>query len=93
MKLKVALFVLFLVTEVCLTLFVTPWTVAPQALLSMDSPGKNTGVGSHSFFQGIFPTQGLNPSLLHFRQILYHVSYQGGPFLSKLTQDRIFKYA
>ena len=29
-----------------------------------DSPGKNTGVGSHSFLQGIFPTQGLNPGLL-----------------------------
>ena len=30
-----------------------------------NSPGKNTGVGSHSFLQGIFLTQGLNPGLLH----------------------------
>ena len=31
-------------------LFATPWTVARQALLCpWDSPGKNTGVGSHSF--------------------------------------------
>ena len=28
------------------------------------SPGKNTGVGSHAFLRGIFPTQGLNPHLL-----------------------------
>ena len=36
----------------------------------MNSPGKNTRVGSHSRLQGIFPTQGLNPGLLHCRQIL-----------------------
>ena len=44
-----------------------------------DSPGKNTGVGSLSLLQGIFPTQGLNPSLLHCRQMLYHLSHQGSP--------------
>ena len=32
-----------------------------------DSPGQNTGVGSLSLIQGIFPIQGLNPALLHFR--------------------------
>ena len=37
-----------------------------------DSPGKNTGVGCHFLLQGIFPTQGLNPSLRHCRWILYH---------------------
>ena len=36
-------------------------------------------VGCHSLFQGIFPTQGLNPGLLHCRQILYHLSHQGSP--------------
>ena len=30
-----------------------------------DFPGKNTGVGCYFLLQGIFPTQGLNPSLLH----------------------------
>ena len=35
-------------------------------------PGKNTGAGCHCLLQGIFPTQGLNPRLLHCRQILYH---------------------
>ena len=45
-------------------LFVTPSTGAHQAPLSMDSPGKNTGVGCHFLLQGIFPTQGLNLRLL-----------------------------
>ena len=44
-----------------LQLFVTLWTVAYKAPLSMDSPGKNTGVGSHSFLQVIFLTQGSSP--------------------------------
>ena len=35
------------------------------------SPGQNTGVGSRSLLQGIIPAWGLNPGLLHFRQILY----------------------
>ena len=44
----------------CLTL----WIVARQAPLSRDSPGKNTGVGSHALLQGIFLTQRLNLSPL-----------------------------
>ena len=44
-----------------------------------DSPGKNTGVGCHALLQGIFPTRGSNPSLLHCRQILYCLSHQGSP--------------
>ena len=74
-----------LVTKSCLTL-ITPWTVAHQAPLSMgfsrhlctgDFPGTNIGIVCHFLLQEIFPTQGLNPSLLHCRQILYHLSYQG----------------
>uniref|UniRef100_A0A8B9YL87 Nucleophosmin n=1 Tax=Bos mutus grunniens TaxID=30521 RepID=A0A8B9YL87_BOSMU len=38
-----------------------------------------TGVGCHALLQGIFPTQGSNPGLLHCRQILYHLSHQGSP--------------
>ena len=34
---------------------------------SWDFPGKNTGVGCHFFLQGIFPTQGSTPSLLHWQ--------------------------
>ena len=58
-------------------LFVTSWTVACQALLSQNSPGKNTGVGCHSLLQGIFPIRGWSPDLLHCRQILYCLSHQG----------------
>ena len=43
------------------------------------SPGQNTGVGSLTLLQGIFPTQGLNPGLLHCRQILYQPSGKGSP--------------
>ena len=49
-------------------LFATLWTIACQASLSLLSPGKNTGVGSHSLLQWIFLTQRLNPCLLHCRQ-------------------------
>ena len=43
------------------------------------TPGQNTGVGSLSLLQGIFPTQGSNPGLLHCRQILYQLNNKGSP--------------
>ena len=50
----------------------------PHGLYSpWNSPGQNTGVGDLSLLQGIFPTQGLNPSLPHCRQILYVLSHKG----------------
>ena len=42
-----------------------------------DYPVKNTGGGCHFLLLGIFPTQELNPGLLHCRQILYRLSYKG----------------
>ena len=47
--------------------------------LPAEPPGKpkNTGVGSMSLLQGIFPTQKSNWGLLHCRQILYQLSHQG----------------
>ena len=45
---------------------------------SADQP-THTGVGCHFLLQGIFLTQGSNPGLLHCRQILYCLSYQGSP--------------
>jgi len=47
--------------------------------LPAELPGKpkNTGVGSLSLLQRIFLTQELNQGLLHCRQILYQLSYQG----------------
>ena len=38
---------------------------------------KNTGVGSPSLLQQIFPTQELTQGVLHCRQILYQLSYEG----------------
>ena len=70
---------LLCVCIICLQLFVTPWTVALQAFLSMGFSGKNTGLGSHSLLQGIFTTQGSNLGLLDHRQILYRLSHQGSP--------------
>ena len=55
-------------------LLATSWTIQ-----SMESPGQNTGVGSLSLLQGIFPTQGGNPGLPNYRRILYKLGYQGSP--------------
>ena len=49
----------------------------PGSSVHDDSPGKNTGVGCHALLQGNILTQESNPSLLHCRRILYHLSYQG----------------
>ena len=63
------------VPQLCLTLcdpmsrLYSPW----------NSPGHNTGVGSLSLLQGIFPTQGLNSGLPHCRWILYQLSHKGSP--------------
>ena len=62
-------------------LVATPWTIACSLLCSWNSLGKNFEVGSHSLHQGIFMTQGLNLRLLHCRQILYRLSYQGMPMV------------
>ena len=42
-----------------------PWNIAHQAPLSMDSPGKITGVVCHFLLQEIFPTQGSNLCLFY----------------------------
>ena len=53
-------------------------SLRPHGLYSpRNFPGQNTGVGSCSLLQGIFPTQESNWGLLHCRQILYQLSYQG----------------
>ena len=62
-----------------------PHGLGPTRLLyPWDFPGNSTGVDCHFLLQGIFPTQGLNPGLLHCRQTLYHLSHQGSPGKSKL---------
>ena len=57
-----------------------PHGLYPTRLLSpWNFPSKNTEVGCHFLLQGIFPTQGSNPSLLHYRQMLYRLSHQRSP--------------
>ena len=58
-----------------------------RLLRPWDSPGKNTGVGCHCLLQGIFPTQGSNPGLLHCRQTLYPLSHQGSQKLQTAFQS------
>ena len=57
-----------------------PGTFRPHGLYSpWNSPCQNTGVGSLSLLQGIFPTQGSNPGLPQYRWILYRLSHKGSP--------------
>ena len=57
-----------------------PHGLQPARFLYLwNSPRKNTGVGSHSLLQGIFPTQGLNLGLLHWMQSFYCLNHQGSP--------------
>ena len=65
-------------------LFAILWTITHQAPLSAvrDFPGKNTTVGYHFLLQGVLPSQGSNPCLLHLlhcRWILYLLSHRGSP--------------
>ena len=67
------------VAQSCLTLcnparLLCPW----------NSPGKISAVCIHVLLQRISLTQGLNPGLLHCRQILYHLSHQGIPRYTKV---------
>ena len=50
-----------------------------RLLCPWNFPSKNAELGCHFLLQGIFPTQGLNPRLLHCRQILYHLGHPGSP--------------
>ena len=72
--------VLCLVTQSCPTLWDPMDCSPPDYSVHGDSPGQNTGVGCHALLQRIFPTEGLNPGLLHCRWILYHLSHQGSPW-------------
>ena len=61
-------------------LFVTPWTVAHQAPLSVGFPRQEYWSGlPFSFLQELFLTQGLNPPLLLWQEDSLPLSHQGGP--------------
>ena len=80
--------VLLLISLICMLIFLyifekvkvaqsCPNSLLPHGLYSpWSSPGQNTGRGSYSLLQRISPTQELSLSLLHYRQILYHLSYR-----------------
>ena len=51
----------------------------PETIQSMEFSGQNTGVGSLSHLQGIFPTQGSNPGLPHCMWIPCQLSHKGNP--------------
>ena len=54
-------------------------SLRPHRLYSLWTPCQNTGVGSLSLLQWIFPTQGSHPGFLHCRCILYQLSQKGSP--------------
>ena len=72
-------------------LFEIPWTVV--------LPGSSirgifqARVGCHFLLQGIFPTQGSNPGLLHYRQMLYLLSHQGGPYIYLSLHIYLYHFA
>ena len=59
--------------------FVTKWTVAHQAPLSMGFYRQELGVGCHFRLQGIFPTQGLNLNFLSWPTVSIPLSHRGSP--------------
>ena len=63
-----------------------------RILCPWNFPGKNTGVGCHFLLPGIFPTQGLNPCLLHCRQILYHLRHQGSLLYREMLSNLPFTF-
>ena len=66
------------VVQLCPTLCNPMDCSPPGSSVHGDSPGKNTGVVCHALLQGIFPTQGSNPCLLH---------WQAGPFTTSATWE------
>ena len=68
------------VFQICWHIEWSTFTASFDSYSPWNSPGQNTGVGTLSLLQGIFPTQGSNPSLLYCRQILYQLSHKGSPY-------------
>ena len=72
---------MYCAAQSCLS-FWNPMKYSPPGFsVHGDSPNENTGAGCHALLQGIFPNQGSNPVLPHCKQILYHLSHQGVPYI------------
>ena len=82
-------FALCSIVQSCPTLFDSMDCSLPGSSVHGDSPGKNIGVGCHALLQGIFPAQGLNPRLPHYRWFLYRLSHQGNP-ITTLSKTKRF---
>ena len=69
-----------------------PYGLLPARLLCpWDFSGKSTGVGCYFLLQGIFPTQGLNPRLLHCRQTFFAAKPPGKPYCNPSSIEVILK--
>ena len=66
----------------CVQLSETPW---PQTIQSIEFSKQEYWSWELFPSQGMFQTQGSNPGLWHCRQILYHLSHQGNPQITKHT--------
>ena len=77
------------VAQLCLTLC-NPWTIARQTPLSIGFSRQEYWSGlPFLFLGGICSTQGSNLSLLHYRKILYHLSYRGNMNWFKIGKEYI----
>ena len=68
-----------LVAQLCPSLWDPVDCSPPASSVHEDFQSKNTGVGCHVLFQGIFPTQKSNPGLSRCRWILYQLIHKGSP--------------
>ena len=76
----------------CVQLFGTPWTVAHQAPLLMEFPGKNTRGGCHFPLQGIFPTWGSKLHLLALAGRFFTTTPLGKPLVSWHVEKEAPRY-
>ena len=67
LKWNAFMWVVVIVTMLCPNLLWSHGLQPTRFLCPWNFPGKNTGVGHHFLLQGIFPTQGSNPGLLHWQ--------------------------
>ena len=75
--------VALIISTMCLVAQLCPTLCNP---MDCSLPGFSVLGDSHSLLQGIFPTQGSNPGLPHYRQILYHLNHQGSIISSELIK-------
>ena len=77
----------------CIWFFAALWIVTTRLLFPWDFPGKSTGVGCHSFLQGIFLTRGSKSDLLLGKWILYRYAIWEARRLGWLPGALLFLYS